>query len=327
MTIRLKALARGTIVFSALTQAAIAQDQYPKGPITIIVPFAAGGPSDVISRTVGEQLARQLGQRVIIQNVGGAGGTIGTARAAMASPDGYTLLSHHIGLATAPALYKSLSFDPLNDLATIGLVAEAPMAIIARKDFPPNTLKELVTYLRERQQTISYANAGIGAASFLCGLLLGQRIDVRFTNVPYTGTGPAYSDLLAGRTDLMCDLTTGNNAYIDSGRLKPYAVTTNKRLATLPGVPTADEAGLPNFTMSTWYGLYAPARTPDSIIQRLSKALQIVLEDKETAEHLALTGTTLVTADQGTPEALRHHLKQEIELWTSTISKAGFTPN
>ena len=322
----LKAAAAAALAAFAWIVPAAAQD-YPTRPITVIVPFAAGGPSDAITRVIAERLGTVLGQRLIIQNIGGAGGTLGTARVTAAAPDGYTLLSHHIGLATAPALYKSLPFDPLKDLASIGLMAEAPMAIVARQGFPPNDLKELVAYLQKNQDKVSYASAGIGGASFLCGLLLSQRINAKFTNVPYTGVAPAYTDMLAGRTDLICDLTTGNNGYVEAGQLKPYALAAKSRLATMPNVPTTAEAGLPDFTVTTWYGLYAPAKTPAHVIERLSKALQTVMQDKGAAEVLAATGTTLVSPEEATPEALHKRLKDQIELWTPIIAKSGVSAN
>lgn len=317
-----KSLAIVTAASVMLAWAAGAED-YPSHPVTIIVPFAAGGPSDAITRLVADRLGKQLGQRFIIQNIGGGGGTIGTARVVQAAPDGYTLLSHHIGLATTPALYKSLPFDPLKDLADVGLFAEAPMAIVARKDFPPNTLEEFIAYLREKQDKIAYASAGIGGASFLCGLFLAQRINVKFTNIPYVGTGPAYTDLLAGRTDVMCDLTTGNNDFVVNGQLKGYALAADERLSTMSKIPTTAEAGLPNFTVSVWYGLYAPVNTPAPILQRLSKALQVVTQDKTVAERLAASGTTLVKPEQATPEALHQRLKEQIELWTPIIGQSG----
>ncbi len=315
-------LAAAAFASAMLAWPAAAQD-YPNWPVTIVVPFSAGGPSDVITRVVAERLSNLLGQRFLVQNFGGAGGTLGTDRVVNAPPDGYTLLSYHIGLATAPALYKSLPFDPLKDLASIGLVAEAPMAIVARQGFPPNTLKELIAYVREQDGKVAYASAGIGGASFLCGLFFAQRIDAKFTNIPYVGTAPAYTDLLAGRTDMMCDLTTGNNAYVDEGRLKPYAIAADKRLSTMPNVPTTAEAGLPDFTVSVWYGLYAPGKTPPAVVERLSKALQVVMQDKSIADRLALTGTTLVTPAQATPEALHQRLKDQIELWSPIIAKSG----
>jgi tripartite-type tricarboxylate transporter receptor subunit TctC len=316
-------LMAATLASAWLVGSAAAQREYPTRTITIVVPFAAGGPSDTITRVIADRLSNQLGQPVIIQNIGGAGGTIGTGRVVTAAPDGYTLLSHHVGLSTAPALYKSLSFDPLKDLEPIGLVAEDPMSIVAPKSFPPNTLQELIQFIRQQQETITYANAGIGSASFLCGLLFEQYINAKFTNIPYTGTGPAYTDLLSGRTNIMCDLTTGTNGYVRNGQLKAYALTADKRVSTMPEVPTTEEAGLPGFKVTVWYGLYAPANTPAPIIQRLSKALQVVVQDKTVAERFAMTGTTLVTPEQATPEPLRQRLKEQIDLWSPIILKSG----
>ena len=296
---------------------------YPTKPVTIVVPFAAGGPSDTITRIVAEAMGRDLGQRVIVQNFGGAGGTVGSNRVVQAPPDGYMLLMHHVGLATAPALYKSLPFDPLKDLAPIGMVTDGPMAITARKGFPPDTLQQLIPYLQKQQQKTSYASAGIGGASFLCGLLLGQRIGVQFTQVPYTGTGPAYTDYIAGRVDMICDLTTGTAPYIKTGEIKGYALTAEQRAAVLPDLPTATEAGLPNFDVSVWYGLYAPHDTPAPVIARLTQALQHVLQDKQMADRLGVTGSIVATQAQATPAALHDKLKQQIDLWRPIIEKSG----
>lgn len=316
-------LSAAALVFACATGAQ-AQQTYPSRPITIVVPFAAGGPSDAITRIVAERLGQEIGERIIIQNAGGAGGTIGSNRVVTSDPDGYTLLMHHVGLSTTPALYKkSLPFDPIKDLKPVGLVAEAPMSIVARRDFPPNDLKELIAYLRERKDKTAYASAGIGGASFLCGLLLEQRLGVKFTQVPYTGVAPAYTDMLSGRTDVMCDLTTGTAGYIQTDKLKPYALTAAKRISTLPDLPTTAEAGMPDFEVSVWYGLYAPAKTSPEVVQRLSKALQAVMQDPKVAERLATTGTTLVTPAQATPDALAKRLKEQVELWTPIIERSG----
>jgi tripartite-type tricarboxylate transporter receptor subunit TctC len=320
-------LAVAMVVLVSAVGAASAQEDYPSRPVTIIVPFAAGGASDVLTRIVAESLGQQLKQRFIVQNIGGAGGTVGSQRVVSAAPDGYTLLSHHIGLSTAPSLYKSLSFDPLKDFEYIGLVAEAPMTIIARKDFPPANLQELIKYVKDNGDKVTYANAGVGGASFLCGLLFGERIGAKFTNVPYTGTGPALIGMLAGQTDFICDLTTGTTPHIQSGQLKPYALTAAKRLPSLPDVPTAAEAGLPGFEISAWYGLYAPAKTPAAIVERLSKALQVVVQDKSVAERLKAIETTLMTAEQATPAALRAKLKEQHDLWRPVIQKSGASGN
>ncbi len=301
-----------------------AQQQYPTRPITIVVPFPAGGPIDTVTRLIADRLGDQLHQQFIVQNYVGAGGTIGTRRVVTAAPDGYTLLSHHIGLSTYPALYKSISFDPQKDLAPVGLIGENPMGIVARKDFPPNTLQQLIQFIRQPQQKITMANSGIGSADFLCALLFQQRINAQIMQIYYTGSAEAYIDLLAGRIDLLCDPTIGISGYVQHGLLKAYAVTADKRVPTMPDVPTAAEAGLPGLKDNTvWYGLYAPAHTPAPIIERLSKALQVVVEEKTVAVSFAKFGATLYTPDQATPEALRQRLKEQIDLWSPIILKSG----
>jgi tripartite-type tricarboxylate transporter receptor subunit TctC len=301
---------------------ALAKD-YPTKPVTIVVPFAAGGPSDSITRIVAEGLQRSLGERVIVQNFGGAGGTVGSNRVVQAAPDGYTLLMHHIGLATAPALYKNLPFNPQTDLAPVGMVSDGPMAITARKGFPANTLTELIAYLKAHPKQVSYASAGIGGASFFCSLLLEQRLGVQFNQIPYTGTGPAYTDYVAGRVDMICDLTTGTAPYIKDGEIKGYALTAEKRVAVLPDLPTATEAGLPNFDLSVWYGLYAPKKTPQAVIDRLSAALQKTVQDKQVAERLSVTGSLPVSPDLATPAALKAKLKEQVDRWAPLIAKSG----
>jgi tripartite-type tricarboxylate transporter receptor subunit TctC len=310
------------IVLVSCALPALAKD-YPTKPITIVVPFAAGGPSDSITRIVAERMGRDLGVSVIVQNYGGAGGTLGANRVVQAAPDGYMLLMHHTGLSTAPTLYKHLPFNPLTDLAPIGMVTDGPMTITGRKGFPPNTLTELIAYLKQQQQKISYASAGIGSGSFFCGLLLEQRLGVQFNQIPYTGTGPAYTDYLAGRVDMMCDLTTGTAAYIKGGEIKGYALTAEHRVAVLPDLPTATEAGLPNFDVSIWYGLYAPKNTPQPVIDRLSASLRTTLQDKSVAERLSTTGSIPVPPALATPDALHDQLKQQIDQWAPIITKSG----
>ena len=246
----------------ALCAAAASAQDYPSGPITIVVPFSAGGPTDTVTRLVAEPMSAALGQQIVVQNVGGAGGTLGATQVAKAAPDGYTLLIHHIGMSTAPSLYADLAYDPVTDFEPIGLVTSVPMTIIARKDFPPNTLEELIAYVKANADTVTYANAGIGAASHLCGMLFMSAIGTELTTVPYQGTGPAMTDLLGGQVDFMCDQTTNTTGQIQGGEVKAYAVTAPERLANLPEVPTMAEAGLPDFQLGIWHGLYAPAGTP-----------------------------------------------------------------
>ena len=285
--------------------------------------WVAGGITDISSRKLAEVLAEDLGQPVIVTNKPGAGGLVGTKEAQGAAPDGYTLLVHHIGMSTAPALYASLPFDPMTDFAPIGLVTEVPMTIVARKDFEPATLEDLIAYIKENGENITYANAGIGAASQLCGLLFMDALGTKMTEVPYQGTGPAMTDLLGGQIDMMCDQTTNTTSQIHAGEIKAYAVTTPERIAVLPDLPTLDEGGLDNFNLAIWHGLYAPAGTDPAIIERLSKSLQVALADEMVGNSFAELGTYPVPASQATPDALTQKLASQLALWAEVIKAAG----
>jgi tripartite-type tricarboxylate transporter receptor subunit TctC len=260
---------------------------------------------------------------VVVENVAGAGGTVGAGRAARADPDGYTLFLHHIGQSTAPALYRKLPFNPITDFAPIGLVTDVPMTLVARGNFPPKDLKELIAYVKQNKDKVTYANAGLGAASHLCGMLFMSAIDTDLTTVPYGGTGPAMNDLLGGKVDFMCDQTTNTTGQIKAGRIKVYAVTSKKRVPSLPDVPTSAEAGLANFEVDVWHGLYAPKGTPKAIIDRLNAALKVALKDPTLKQRFADLGTETVPDNRATPEALGAHLKAQIELWGPIIKKAG----
>ncbi len=301
---------------------AAAQD-YPTSTITIVVPFSAGGPTDTVTRLVAEPMARTLGQQVIVENVTGAGGTLGARRVAQAEPDGYTLLLHHIGMATSATLYRNLPYDPKTAFDPIGLVTEVPMTLVARPDFPPNTLAELVSYAKEHGQEILYAHAGIGAASQLCGMLLMQALETQFTTVPYKGTGPAMTDLMGGQVDFMCDQTTNTTNPIKAGSIKAYAALTERRLDALPDVPTAGEAGLEGLEIAIWHGLYAPAGTPDEIVKKLSEALKSALTDPDVVQRFAELGTAPVPPEAATPQALQQNLLSEIDRWKPVIEAAG----
>ena len=297
--------------------------QYPTRVITVIVPFAAGGPTDTVTRLVAEAMGRNLGQTVVVENVGGGGGTIGAQRTAQARPDGYTLLLHHIGMATTPTLYRRLGYDPVGGFETIGLVTEVPMTLVAKKDFPANTLQEAIAVIRRERDDLNYANAGIGAASHLCGLLLMKAVGTAMTTVPFRGTGPAMQELLAGRVDLMCDQTTNTTEQIRSGAIKVFNVTTEQRVGALPTVPTSAEAGLPEFEVSVWHGMYAPKGTPAPVIQRLSAALQAALKEERLISRFAELGTAPVPQDRATPEAHRRFWQAEIAKWRPIIQAAG----
>ena len=301
---------------------AFAQD-YPTSPVTIVVPFSAGGPTDTVTRLVAEAMSRDLGQQIVVENVGGAGGTLGAGRVADAEPDGYTLLLAHIGMATSATLYRSLPYEPLGAFEYIGLVTEVPMTIVARKDFEPQTLAELIDYVKANKDTVTYANAGIGAASHLCGMLFMSAIDTQLTTVPYKGTGPAMTDLLGGQVDFMCDQTTNTTKQIQAGAIKAYATTSPARLGNLPDLPTADEAGLDGFVVGVWHGLYAPKGTDPAIVERLSKSLQLALKDPGVVERFAELGTAPASEADATPAALKAKLESEIERWRPVITAAG----
>jgi tripartite-type tricarboxylate transporter receptor subunit TctC len=296
---------------------------YPAKSITMIVPFAAGGPTDTVARLVAQSMSKTLGQQVIVENVGGAGGTIGAARAAKSDPDGHTLLLHHIGQSTAPSLYRKLSYNPISDFEPVGLVTDVPMTFVARKDFPAKDLKEMIAYLKANKSKVTYANAGVGSASHLCGMLMMSALDTELTTVPYKGTGPAMNDLLGSQVDLMCDQTTNTTSQIKGEKIKAYAVTTKTRVASLPNIPTAQEAGMPNFEVAVWHGLYAPKGTQKPVIDKLANALQVALKDATVKQRFSELGTEPVAANRATPEALRTHLKAEIDKWSPIIKKAG----
>jgi tripartite-type tricarboxylate transporter receptor subunit TctC len=302
--------------------AASAQD-YPSRTITIIVPFSAGGPTDTVTRLIAESMSRTLGQQILVENVGGAGGTLGARRLTQAEPDGYTLLVHHIGMATTATLYRSLPYDARTDFAPIGLITEVPMTIVARPDFPPDDLPTLIDYVKENADQVLYANAGIGAASQLCGMLIMQALDTQLTTVPYQGTGPAMTDLMGSQVDLMCDQTTNTTNPIKAGSIKAYAVLTDERLDALPDVPTAVEGGLEGIQIGIWHGLYAPAGTSEDIITTLSDALVTALADANVAQRFADLGTEPVPPEGATPQALQAKLVAEIDRWRPVIEEAG----
>src|SRR5712675_2208885 len=282
-TMRLLAIAAA---LGSMVGAAAAQD-YPTRPINVIVPAAAGGPTDAISRITAQAMSKILGQQITIENAGGAGGTIGTGRAVRADPDGYTLLIYHVGLATAATLYRKLPYDTKSAFAAIGLVTEAPMTIIGRSDLKPNTLSELVAFAKAEREKVTFANAGLGAASHLCGMLFQSAIGTMLTAVPYRGGGPLLNDLLGGQVDLACEQATTSTGPISAKRVKAYAVTTKTRLPSLPQLPTADEAGLKGFEIGVWHGIYAPAGTPAAPVQKLVRALQAALKNPELGKRFA----------------------------------------
>ncbi|HTV66982.1 MAG TPA: tripartite tricarboxylate transporter substrate-binding protein [Rhizobiaceae bacterium] len=319
---RLIAALAATAAVCLLPMAAGAQT-FPDRTITVIVPFAAGGPTDTVTRLVAEAMSKDLGQQVIVENVGGAGGTLGAGRVATSDPDGYTLLLHHIGMATSATLYRKLAYDTLNAFEYVGLVTEVPMTIVGRKDLEPTDLKGLVEYAKANKDSVTVANAGIGAASHLCGMLFMTAIGTPLVTVPYKGTGPAMTDLLGGQVDIMCDQTTNTTKQIQGGTIKAYAVTTPARLEVLPDVPTTDEGGLPGMQVAIWHGLYAPKGTPAEAIDRLSKSLQVALKDENVAARFAELGTAPSSEADATPAALKAKLESEIARWKPIIEAAG----
>jgi tripartite-type tricarboxylate transporter receptor subunit TctC len=306
----------------ALAGAATAQD-YPTRSINIIVPFAAGGPTDTVARLLGQSMSRTLGQTLVVENVGGAGGTLGAAKAAQSRPDGYVVFLHHIGHATSATLYRKLPYDTIADFEPIGQIADVPQTLVAKLDFPASDLRGLVAHVKAQGEKLSYGNAGIGSASHLCGMLLMTALGTEMTTVPYRGTGPAMNDLVAGQIDLMCDQTTNTTGQIKAGKIKAYAVTTRTRVPALPELPTADEAGLPGFEVFVWHGLYAPKGTPAPIIAKLAQALQAALKDDTVIRRFAELGAQAVPEDRVTPDSLRTRLKSEIERWAPIIKAAG----
>src|SRR6186713_128924 len=320
-------LVRSLILFFLLCPCGKAlADDYPARPVTMIVPFSAGGPGDVIARILGNAMSATLKQSLVVENVVGAGGTLGTNRVAKAAPDGYTLLLMHVGQATAPALYAKLPFDPVGDFAPIGLVTDVPMILVARANFPAKDLKELVAHVRAQGDKVTYGNVGLGSASHLCGLMFMSAVEAKLTPIYYKGGGPALNDIIAGHIDVYCDPATGPTPHIQAGTIPGYAITSKKRVPTLPNVPTSAEAGVPKFDVTTWYGLYAPRNTPKPIVDALVDALQKALKDPPLVTRFAELSMAPVEQERATPAALEALLKTEIDRWGRIIKDAGITP-
>jgi len=307
----------------AFVAAGAAAQQYPTKSITMLVPFAAGGPTDTVARVVAQHMAKPLGQTVIVENKPSAGGILAPEQVKNAKPDGYTILIHHIGMATVPALYRQLRFNPLTDFDYIGLVNDVPMTLIAKPNFPAKDFKEFLTYIKANKDKVSYANAGIGAASHLCGMLFMSAIQTDLLTVPYKGTGPAMNDLLGGQVDFMCDQTTNTTSQIKSGKVKVYGVTSLKRVPSLPDIATLDEQGLKGFEVGIWHGLYGPKGMPKPALDKLVAALQDTVKDDGVKKRFADLGATTYPPEKATPAALAAHLKAETEKWGPLIKKAG----
>ena len=323
--IKLKTVLTGCATAIALLASpfALSQNAFPDKTVTLIVPFAAGGPTDVVARMIAVPMGKSLGQTVIVENTVGAGGTIASTKVARAAPTGYTIFIHHMGMATAPALYRKLSYDPMKDFEYIGQVVDVPMTLLARKDFPANNFNELLTYVKANKEKVSLANAGLGAVSHLCGLLFMSQIGVELNTIPYKGTGPAMNDLLGGQVDLLCDQTTQTVPMIKEGRVKVFGVTSLKRLSALPNVPTLDEQGLKGFEVKVWHGMYAPKGTPAPVIEKINVALRAAMQDPMVKQRLKDLSSDIPSSEKMSPAGLKSHLEAEINKWGPVIKKAG----
>lgn len=298
-----------------------AQAKYPDHPVNMVVPFAAGGPADNVARSLAEAMRPALGETIVVENKGGAGGTIGTTQVARAAPDGYQILLMHAGFSTAPSLYKNPGYDPYKSFAPIGLVVDVPMTIVARSDFPADNIQELVEYVKKNPDKVSLANAGIGAASHLCGVMLAEALGVDLLTVPYKGTAPAMNDLLGKQVDILCDQTTNTTPQITSGKIKAYAVTSLERVPTLPDLPTMDESGFKGFEVGIWHGMWAPKDTPPEIQKKLQEALQAGLADPRFQDRMRQLGASVLTKEAN-PEGLDAKVKQQVPQWEKLFSKA-----
>jgi len=314
---------------AALSLAALsparAADDFPTHPVSLVVPFAAGGPTDNVARSLAEAMRPALGQTVVVENKAGAGGTIGIADVGRSKPDGYRVLLMHIGFSTSPSLYKNPGYDPFKSFEPIGMVVDVPMTFIAREDFPPNNVKELVDYIKQNKDKVSMANAGIGAASHLCSTMFMDAVGVELLTVPYGGTGPAMNDLLGKQVDIMCDQSTNTTQQIQAKRVKAYAVGSLQRVPSLPDLPTMDESGYKGFQIGIWHGMWAPAGTPKPVVDKLVKALQAGLADPKFQERMKGLGAE-VLAEQANPDALTAHVKQQVPQWAELFKKAGVQP-
>ena len=299
---------------------------YPTRPITMIVPFAAGGPTDVIARIVSDHMSRTLGQQIVIENVAGAGGTTGITRAAQSQPDGYTIMMGHMGThGAAPALYPNLKYDPAKDFAPIGVAAGTPIVIVAKKDFPANDLKGFLAYLKANGDKVNMAHAGVGSVSHSTGIFFNSVVKVKPTMVAYRGTGPALNDLMGNTVDFMTDQIVNVAPQIQGGNIKAFAIATPERSPVLPNVPTTKEAGLDGYEVSAWNAVFAPKGTPPDVVKKLSDALMKSLDDENTKKRLLDLGGVLPTAAERTPDGLQKLVESEVARWTPVLKAAGAT--
>jgi len=323
MTIQIKKVL--TLCVAAWAMQVAAQD-FPSKPITMVMPYAPGGPGDTITRVFAGAMQKVLGQQIVVDNTAGASGSIGTAKVARARPDGYTLLMIHVSHATNPVLYKNLPYHPVDDFEPIGRATNGPMLIAARNEFPSKDLNEFVAYVKANASKISLAHAGVGSASHLCALMMMSTLGVKFNEIPYKGTGPALNDLMGGQVDLLCDQTSGTVPSIKAGKIKAYAAAGKTRLPSLPQMSAISEAGVQGFDINISFGLYAPKGTPKPVLDKLTAALQASVGDPEVRQRLEAMGISAVSVDLARPEALRAHLKNEIDTLGGLLTKAGVKP-
>ena len=319
------ALAGAMAVFSGVLPAAA---DYPDKPITIIVPFAAGGPTDIVARIVTEHMAKTLGQAVVVENVAGAGGTTGIARGAQAKPDGYTIMMGHMGThGAAPALYPALKYDPTKDFAPIGLAAGTPILIVVKKNFPAQDLKGFIEHVKANQDKVNEGHAGVGSVSFTTCTLLQSLIQTKTARVAYRGTGPVLNDLVGGQIDFACDQIVNLVSQIQAGSIRALAIATEQRSDALKDVPTTKEAGLPDFQVSAWNAVFAPKGTPPEVVAKLNAALVKALDDEGTRKRLMDLGSVIPDAAGRSPEALQKLVESEVARWTPVLKAAGVTAN
>jgi tripartite-type tricarboxylate transporter receptor subunit TctC len=319
--------AMAVAAFAAATVAQAQGSNWPTRPITLVVPFAAGGPTDIVARTIAASMTKTLGQGVVIENKIGAGGTVATNHVAKSAPDGYTYLIHHMGMATYPALHKSLPFNPMADFEYVSQVVDVPMTLLARKDLPANTFPELLTWLRANKDKVNWANGGKGGVSELCTILFSKQIGFNMQSISYQGTAPAMNALLGSQVDLMCDQTTQTVPQIKAGTVKFFGVTTKNRVKVLPDAPTLDEQGFKGFEIQVWHGIYGPKGIAKPVIEKMTNAVRVALKDPDVVKRMGELGAEIVPESKQSPEGLYNYLKAENEKWLPAIKAAGVVPN
>jgi tripartite-type tricarboxylate transporter receptor subunit TctC len=317
----------GLVAMLVLAGGASAQEPWPTKPITLVMPYAVGGGADLMARLVADSLQRTLGQPVTVSNIAGAGSVLGSRQVANAAPDGYMLLMNHIGMTTAPALFKNPQFDPVTSFEPIGLIAQIPMLVVGGKHLPVQDARQLIEHLRKNGDRVTMASSGMGSGTHLCAMLFEKAVGSKVTMVQYKGSAPAYADIIGGRVDLMCDSTGGSAAQVKGGAVNGFVVTGSKRISSLPEIPFSSEAGLDALgAMTVWYGLFAPAHTPKPIIDKLTAALQTAGRDPDVIAKMTSWDATLYDPTHIAPAALRETVSANVALWTDLLQKSGVTP-